>query len=218
MLRTLLLASLVPLALAAQSQSVEIVLERSEAGAWKKIDPGLVLAQGDLVRFRFRTTFDGYLYVINSGTSGAQSLLFPGDATGRNNRVLAGTEYFVPSTAASFKVAGPAGHDVVYWLVSPVPLDGNPAAALKNPQTARPAGKLIPRCDQSIFRARGLCIDSTAGPRNVTVDEALPKSIDSVPNLTRRELVIVQDKDTARVSSSGKLTGPIVYEFRLAHS
>src|SRR3954464_11535104 len=101
--RTLLLACLIPVALAAQSQSVEIVLERSESGAWKTIDPGLVLAQGNLVRFRFRTTFDGYLYVINSGSSGAQSLLFPGDATGRNNRVQAGTEYFVPSTRASFK-------------------------------------------------------------------------------------------------------------------
>ena len=49
-------------------------------------------------------------------------------------------------------------------------------------------------------------------------DESLPEAISSVPNMTRRELVIVQDKDKARVSSSGKLTGPIVYEFRLAHS
>jgi len=177
-----------------------------------------VLAQGDLVRFRFRTTFDGYLYVINSGTSGTQSLLFPGDATGRNNRVLAGKEYLVPSTGASFKVAGPAGHDVVYWLVSPVPLSGNPAALLNSSPAERPAGKLIPRCDQSIFRARGLCIDSTAGPRNVPADEALPKALTSVPNLTRRELVIVQEKDTARISSISKLTGPAIYEFRLAHS
>src|SRR5690349_8243499 len=115
MLRMLLLACLGPLPLVAQSQSVEIVLERNESSAWKAIDPGLVLGQGDLVRFRFRTTFDGYLYVINSGTSGSQSLLFPADSTGRNNRVQAGKPYFVPSTDnASFQVAGPAGHDAVY--------------------------------------------------------------------------------------------------------
>src|SRR5947209_10305856 len=129
MLRALILACM-PLALAAPSQSVEIVLERSESNSFKTIDPGLVLAPGDLVRFRFRATFDGYLYVINSGTSGGQSLLFPGDTTGRNNRVEAGREYLVPATGASFQVAGPAGHDVVYWLISPVPLEGNPAAAL----------------------------------------------------------------------------------------
>ncbi len=219
MRRALLLAVLAPLALLAQTQSMEIVLERSETGAWKTIDPGLVLKQGDLVRFRFRATFDGYLYVINSGTSGGQSLLFPGDATGRNNRVEAGREYFVPATGASFRVAGPAGHDVVYWLVSPVPLDGNPAAALAGDHAPRPAKNLIPRCDQSIFRARGLCIDSTAGPRNVADPGALPEAISSTaPNLQSRELVIVQDRNKSRVSSSGKITGPIVYEFRLAHS
>jgi hypothetical protein len=209
MLRASVLAILAAVSLTAQPQSMEIVLERHESGAWKTIDPGLVLGQGDLVRFRFRATFDGYLYVINSGTSGSQSLLFPGDSTGRDNRVQAGKDYFVPSTNASFKVAGPAGHDVVYWLVSPVPLDGNPTAMAPK----RPAGTLVPRCDQTIFRARGLCIDSSAGPRNVPADAALP-----FPNMTRRELVIVQDKDKARVSPSGKLTGPIVYEFRLAHS
>jgi hypothetical protein len=212
MLRRFCLAVLVPLALIAQTHSMEIVLERNETGAWKTIDPGLVLGKGDLLRFRFRSTFDGYLYVINSGTSGTQSLLFPGDTTGRNNRVLAGKDYFIPSTSASFQVAGPAGHDVVYWLVSPLPLDGNPAAALGKTTPSRPTGSLIPRCDQSVFRARGLCVDSSAGPRNVAPEEQLP------PGLTRRELVIIQDKDKARVSSQGKITGPIVYEFRLAHS
>lgn len=218
MLRSWCIAVLAPAALLAQSQSMEIVVERHESGAWKSIDPGLVLEQGDLVRFRFRATFDGYLYVINSGTSGSQALLFPGDATGSNNRVLAAKDYFVPSTGASFKVAGPAGHDTVYWLVSPVPLDGNPAATLGRAPQPHPAGKLTPRCDQSIFKARGLCIDSSAGPRNVSAEEQLPGGVASVPKLTRRELIIVQDKDKSRVSASGRLTGPIVYEFRLAHN
>jgi hypothetical protein len=205
-------------AMPAQQQSMEIVLERHQRGAWKAVDPGLVLGQDDLVRFRFRATFDGYLYVINSGTSGTQSLLFPGDATGRDNRVTAGKDYFVPSTGAYFKVSGPAGHDVVYWLVSPVPLDGNPAAALGRSPGRKPGGTLTPRCDQAIMKARRLCIDSSAGPRNVGAEEQLPGAISSAPNLIRRELVIVQDRDKARVSSSGELTGPIVYEFRLAHS
>lgn len=218
MFRGLWIAVLAPVALLAQTQSMEIVLERHDSGAWQTIEPGLVLGQGDLVRFRFRATFDGYLYVINSGTSGSQSLLFPGAETGRDNRVQAGKDYFVPSTGASFKVAGPAGHDVVYWLVSPVPLEGNPAAALGRTPSRKPTGTLVPRCDQTIMRARGLCIDSSAGPRNVGADEQLPEVFSSAPKLTRRELIIVQGKDRTRVSSSGKLTGPIVYEYRLAHS
>lgn len=217
MLPRLALPLLLPLALLAQSQSIEVVMERSQNGVWKAIDPGLVLDPGDLLRFRFRTTFDGYLYVIDAGTSGAQTLLFPGDDTGRNNHVLAGKEYFVPSTSASFKVAGPAGHDIIYWLLSPVPLGGNPAAALSAAQTPHPAGKLTPRCDDSIFRARGLCIDSSAGPRNVAPQEDLPGAISSVPQMTRRELVIVQDQNKSRVISPSTLTGPVIYEFRVAH-
>jgi hypothetical protein len=216
MLRYLLAAAIAPALLIAQSQSVEVSLERNQGGVWKSIDPGLVLDQGDLLRFRFRTTFNGYLYVINSGTSGTQSLLYPGDSTGRNNRVQAGKDYFVPSTNASFQVAGPAGHDVVYWLVSPVALESNPAAALGQSEP-RPTGRLIPRCDDSIFRARGLCIDSSAGPRNVGEQEDLPGGISAVPNMTKRELLIVQDKDKARVSSPSAMTGPVIYEFRVAH-
>src|SRR3954447_9916629 len=177
MLRTLLLACLIASGLAAQSQSLEIVLERNQNSAWKTVDPGLVLGQGDLVRFRFRTTFDGYLYVINSGTSGAQSLLFPSDATGRNNRVHANQDYFVPSTGASFKVAGPAGHDIVYWVVSPVPLDGNPAAALGRTPVRKPAGTLVPRCDQPTRRPRAVCIDPSGEPRNVGAGEPLPEAL-----------------------------------------
>ena len=208
MRRFLLAVVLAPIALLAQTQTIEVSLERHQSGVWKSIDPGLVLDQGDLLRFRFRTSFSGYLYVINSGTSGTQSLLFPADGTGRNNRVQAGKEYFVPSTDASFKVAGPAGHDIVYWMVSPVPLESSPAAMLGQPE-ARPSGKLIPRCDDSIFRARGLCIDSSAGPRNVGNEE--------LPNMTKRELQIVQDRDKSRVSSPSGLTGPVIYEFRVAH-
>lgn len=223
MTRLLFCGMLVPLALLAQGegsthalQSVDVVLERSTHGDWTAIDPGLILDSGDLVRFRFRTNFDGFLYVINSGTSGTQSLLFPGEATGKNNRVQAGADYFVPSTSASFKIAGPPGHDIIYWLVSPVPLAGNLAGDLV-PETPHSPARLMPRCDESIFRARGLCIDSGAGPRNVPAGEPLPPAIGSVPNMTRRELVIMQNKTKARVTAPGALNGPVIYEFRVAH-
>ena len=49
---------------------MEITLERLDGETWHVIDPGLVLAQGDRVRFRYRTNFDGFLYVTDLGTSG----------------------------------------------------------------------------------------------------------------------------------------------------
>src|SRR5688572_10000761 len=106
-----------------RSNRMEMKLERMDAGAWKIVDPALVFAQGDHVRFRFRTNFDGYLYVMNQGTSGDYAQLFPRADTGEQNRIEAGKEYFVPSKGGSFRIQGPAGHDIVYWLVSPIPLE-----------------------------------------------------------------------------------------------
>src|ERR1043166_2348712 len=84
---------------------MELMLERLDGSAWKTIDPGLVLAQGDQVRFRFRTNFDGYLYVTNQNSSGAYQQLFPLAETGQDNRVASNKEYQVPSTSMVFSIA-----------------------------------------------------------------------------------------------------------------
>src|SRR5712692_4140336 len=77
---------------------MELVLERLDKDTWRAIDPGLVLAQGDRVRFKFRTNFDGYLYVMNQGTGGTYEQLFPREETGQDNRILNAREYQVPAT------------------------------------------------------------------------------------------------------------------------
>jgi hypothetical protein len=193
------------------SQWIEITLERNAGASWQRIAPGTVLERDDLVRFRFRTNFEGWLYVINQGTSGRRVLLFPTEDAGRENRVLAEQEYVVPSMDTAFRIAGPAGHDIVYWLLSPVALEGDANALLRQggapDMVERPAPKLIPRCDGTIMRARGACIDSSAGPRNTIGGSAL----------RARDLVIMQNKEVTRVSSPHALTDPTVYEFRLAH-
>jgi hypothetical protein len=182
---------------------MEITLERLEGDKWRAVDPGLVLAQGDRVRFRYRTSFDGYLYVTDLGTSGKYDQLFPGEQTGRDNRVASLKEYQVPATENTvFRIAGPAGHDVVYWMVSPTKLtDVSPG---KLPPATPPAPKpgLIPRCDDVVLRARGDCVDSSAGAK---------------PGLQARDLVFMRDGMQTVISSPTALAGPVVYEFRLAH-
>src|SRR5215468_12658200 len=122
------LALAAALASAQSAQRMEITLERLEGTTWRAVDPGLVLAQGDRVRFRYRTNFDGYLYVTDLGTSGNYDQIFPAPETGQDNRVSSSKEYQVPATTSIvFRIAGPAGHDVVYWMVSPTKLtDGAP--------------------------------------------------------------------------------------------
>ncbi|MDQ2901212.1 MAG: DUF4384 domain-containing protein [Acidobacteriota bacterium] len=174
---------------------IEITLERKSAGVWNAVEPRLVLRQDDRVRFRFHANFDGYLYIENRGTSGSSTLLFPARETGRENRIESGKEYTVPDGGDSFRITGPAGHDVTYWLVNPTDLragasDLRPAApALGSGLGAAP--KLTPRCNDGIFRARGVCVDSSAGLKK---QPELPESAAARP-----------------------LTGPIIYEFHLSH-
>jgi hypothetical protein len=195
---------------------MEIMLERLDGTAWHTIDPGLVLQQGDRVRFRFRTNFEGYLYVMNQSTSGKYEQLFPREETGQDNRITANKEYQVPSTSTAFRIAGPAGHEIVYWLVTPARLtDGAPPP--RPPSTPAKPLTLIPRCDDTLLKARGDCIDTSAGPKLVPRGEPLPDNLAAAADQGRRDLLFMRQKDTAVIASTEPLTGPVIYEFRLAH-
>jgi len=199
-------------------QRMEIMLDRFEGGSWHSIDPALVLEQADRVRFRFRSSFDGYLYVMNQSTSGKYEQLFPREETGQDNRIVAGKEYQIPATASVFRIAGPAGHEVVYWLITPARLTDGPPR-----YSTPPSGKtvapptLIPRCDDAILRSRGDCIDHSAGPKLVPRDVELPQNLAGAADQSQNNLLFLRQKDTSVISSPGALTGPVIYEFRLAH-
>ena len=197
---------------------MEIQLERLENGAWHAIDPGLVLEQGDRVRFRFRTNFDGFLYVMNQSTSGQYEQLFPREETGQENQIVAAREYQVPATSTAFRIAGPAGHEIVYWLVTPARLtDSPPQYAPLPPASKAPPLKLVPRCDDTILRARGDCVDTSAGPKLVPRGDDLPPNLASAAGEAQGDLFFVRKHDLSVISSPAPLTGPVIYEFRLAH-
>lgn len=180
-------------------QRMEITVERREGSAWHATDPALVFSRDDLVRFRFRSSFDGYLYVSVRSTSGKYEQLFPRAETGRRNRIVAGREYLVPATETAFRITDPPGHEVIYWMISPAAI-GPP-----EPEPPPPASPkiLLPRCDDAVFRARGECLDPTAGPR------LIPRG--------GQRLVFIRREQTAVISSPNPLTGPVIYEFHLAH-
>ncbi|QOY85280.1 DUF4384 domain-containing protein [Paludibaculum fermentans] len=204
---------------------MEIKVELRKEGAWKIVDPSTVFDKDAQVRFRVRTNFAGWLYVMNQGTTGSYSLLFPREDTGSQNRLEPDRDYIVPAAAGAFKVTGPAGHDIVYWMVTPVEItssESRPPASSYVPLPPPPPpgtklNTLMPRCDDSIFKARGECIDSTAGPRKVTNVESLPDNLKDVQGLKSRELVFIKEKGGAVVSTPGNLKGPVIYEFRLSH-
>ena len=196
---------------------MELMLERLDGDTWRGIDPGLVLNQGDRVRFKFRTNFDGFLYVMNQSTSGKYEQLFPRKDTGEQNRIAASNEYLVPATEAAFRVAGPAGHEIVYWVVTPVRLSGVAPRTTPLPTAPKPAPVLIPRCDDAVLKARGDCVDSSAGPKLIPRGEQIPAHLADPFSKGPSDLMFLRQKNTSVISSPEPLSGPVIYEFRLAH-
>jgi hypothetical protein len=209
-----------PLLVVAQERyRIEIVVERNAGQRWLEIDPRLVLDRDDRLRFRVKSSFEGFLYVTYQSTSGKYDVLFPGQATGQQNKIQPGKEYIVPQTSGSFRVVDPPGQEIVYFLMSPVELasppraGGNPGAGDK----PRSAPTAVPRCDDATLRTRGDCIDVSAGPKPVGDTSALPSGMAGLPNLRSRELNMKLDQNTSVISSAEAVTGPVVYEVRLSH-
>ena len=172
-------------------QRLEITIEKREAGEWKAADPNHVFSEGDQVRFRFKSSGAGFLYVVNEGTSGSNTTLFPTAQTGTNNKIEGGRDYLLPSSSAAFRVTGPPGHDTVYWILSPVKIEASvPYKPLPAPPPPNqlPAN-MSPRCDDSVLKARGECVDSTAGLKP-----------NKLPNMQPRELLFVRKGEQSIVS------------------
>ena len=68
-----------------------------------------------------------------------------------------------------------------------------------------------------MLRARGDCIDHSAGPKLVPRGADIPQNLASQAKSAQRDLLFLQQKDTAVIASSAPLTGPVIYQFRLAH-
>ncbi len=165
-----LLALLLPIAdgQTAKPLRMEILLEKDDHGKAVVMEPGHVFESGDRLRFRFTPNFNGTLFVMDRGTSGSYSMLFPKEDTGTDDRMMAGKMYLLPASDRGwFKVTGPAGHDVVYFVVTsahagtsatPVPVPHVPPPAEQAP------AEMTPRCNDELFRARGDCVDASGRP------------------------------------------------------
>ena len=181
---------------------VQVTLERLEGPDWRPVDPRTVLQQKDKIRFRFATSFPGYLYVFNRASDGATEKLFPNEEPA-NNRVEPGQAYLLPSQAGDYLIDGPPGYDITHWIVTPEPLATLPSGS-QLPRSEI-VSTLIPRCREGGLRPRGGCLDDRAGPQPAK---------DSP--LKARNIRIDRGSD-ARISSPTAKPGPIVYEFRVAH-
>lgn len=194
---------------------VEITLERQKKDKVESMATGHVFEKGDVIRLRLNSHYQGFLYVMDQGTSGKFATVFPAADTGSDNRVMPDKVYLVPADNQGwFEIEGPAGFDVLYFLLSPTPLATPAAASFVAPG---PASSLKPRCNDRIFRARGECTDDSAGPAAVPAGAVLPAPLAPIAGEASRDIVFTKKKGEATVSVAGPAAAPMLYTFRLAH-
>lgn len=184
------------------------------------VRPEHVFAKDDVVRFRLKSASDGYIYVVNHSTSGEYTVLFPASETSANNAVQSDTEFYVPTPEIGwFQVSGAPGFDTVYFLLSPTRLTVSSAPTTVQPrlkQQERLPDNMLPRCNDSIFKARGECVDDTAGPAVLPRGATLPPQISTAAANASRDLTLINDADGS-VKVTKTSDGPAVYVFRIAH-
>lgn len=192
---------------------VQVSLERKEGSDWKALDPRVVLNPRDRIRFKFETTYAGFLYVYNRGSDGLTERLLPGE--GADNRVEPGKSFTVPA-AGSFVIDGPEGFDVTYWIVSPEPLARIPMFD-DAPKAATGPSTLIPRCKEGLIARGGSgggCLDERAGPQaTANPGKIVPKAQST---LKARSMRLEKDGE-ARIAAPTSKQAPLIYEFRVAH-
>lgn len=205
---------------------VSIQLQQKVGKKIMNVDPRHIFKTGDIVRFVLHPSVDAYLYVVDLTTSGHYDVLFPRDDTGNNNHIQPGHSYLLPATQDGwFEVTGPAGHERLYFVMSPIDLTMGQVQG-QTPYRIGPGPKvapgvappdMTPRCDDTILKSRGLCVDPMAGPKQVSPNEKLPRGLLGDGHVASRDLTFTRKSSASEVISGSPLKGPVVYKFLLAH-
>ena len=214
--------------LEAQNSSglLSLRLEQRQGNIVKTVPQKTVFKTGNILRFRLTSQISGYLYIVDKGTTGETASLYPAlDTPEGNNRIEPGQSMTVPANGDGwFEVSGPSGFDVIYILVSATPISIPPAApsatgqAPESPPSEAPLpSDLLPRCDDQIFKARGECIDTSAGITPLPSDAPVPRELIPLAKTAARDIILADDSDGVTVKAAPSAKLPLIYTFRLAH-
>ena len=203
---------------------ISIHLEQKQGSTIKTVPQNTVFRNGNILRFRLTSRIAGYLYVVDKGTTGETDTLFPTTSGADGNRIKPDQEMVVPASGDGwFEVSGPSGFDTIYLLISDNTISIPPATAptgqnAETPQTTTPPPPdLLPRCDDQIFKARGECIDVSAGVAPLAPDAPVPRELTSLARTAARDIILTDDGDGVTVKAAPSAKLPLIYTFRLAH-
>jgi hypothetical protein len=125
------------------------LLQREASGSYVEVLPSTVFHSGDHVKISIMANHSGYLYIIQQGSSGSWSPIFPSqDAAQGTNYVESGEVYEVPNDGA-FELNKQPGKEHLFILLSLNPINDLDGAifGLKDQKTAPSAPAPTPTGD-----------------------------------------------------------------------
>lgn len=94
--------------------ALDIMLKRRSRNTWLNVPPDTVFRNGDRVKIGLRSNFDGYLYIVNIGTSGTRRIMVPGPLAEQHSLVKGQYQQFIVG-----ELAGAPGEERLYIISSP---------------------------------------------------------------------------------------------------
>ncbi len=130
--------------------------QASTAGSETDVDPATaVFRAGDRVRLSFESNIDGYLYVVQEGSSGRWTVMFPNpEINGGRNTIRRGEEYVVPPDGW-FQFDSTVGTELLFVVLSKEPLSELPGFAKPGAKPESLNASVVESVQQSI-RSRDL--------------------------------------------------------------
>lgn len=141
----------------------KVVIERMRGGKLAFVSPNSKFRSGDKIRLRFATNFDGYVKILNVGSSGKVNVLFPYE--GADDRIQPTKDFQIPQNGDWIVFDDTPGVEMLTVMMSSKPLD------FQNEDELRNAGK-------QAAASRDLSIQSDADATYaVATEESLQKPI-----------------------------------------
>ncbi|HEX8398683.1 MAG TPA: DUF4384 domain-containing protein [Pyrinomonadaceae bacterium] len=107
----------------------KVVIERMRDGKLAFVAPNSKFRSGDKIRLRFATNFDGYIKILNIGSSGKVNLLFP--YSGADDRIRPNTDFQVPKSGDWIVFDETPGTETLTVIMSKEPLNSESDAELR---------------------------------------------------------------------------------------
>lgn len=100
----------------------KITIELMRNGKLSFVKPSYTFRSGDKIRLRMRTNFEGYVTVLNLGSTGAVNLLYP--VEGSDNYVTPTMDYQIPQGSGWIVFDRQPGTEIVSVIMSEYELSG----------------------------------------------------------------------------------------------